>query len=60
MEKAMRIWEEEGLPQLRLKTPWHGYDLGDWTEEDKEFAQLAVEGRFAEIEAKLAKKAVKI
>jgi 4-hydroxy-3-polyprenylbenzoate decarboxylase len=60
MEKAMKIWEEEGLPQLKLRTPWYGYNLGDWTKEDEEFAQLAVEGRFAEIEAALAKKAVKI
>jgi len=60
MEKAIKIWEEEGLPPLKLRTPWYGYNLGDWTEEDKEFAQLAVEGRFAEIEARLAKKAVKI
>ena len=60
MEAALRIWKEEGLPQLKLKEPWYGYNLGDWTEEDKEFAQLAVEGRFAEIEAALAKRAVKI
>jgi 4-hydroxy-3-polyprenylbenzoate decarboxylase len=48
------------LPKLKLRTPWHGYNLGDWTQEDEKFAQLAVEGRFAEIEAELAKKATKI
>ncbi len=28
MEKAKQIWEEEGLPQLSPKVPWHGYSLG--------------------------------
>jgi 4-hydroxy-3-polyprenylbenzoate decarboxylase len=60
MERAMKIWEEEGLPPLKLREPWHGYSLGDWTREDEEFAELAAQGRFAEIEAKLAEKAVKI
>jgi len=45
---------------LRLREPWYGYDLGDWTDEDRKFAQLAVEGKFVEIEAALAKRAVKI
>ena len=51
MERAMKIWEEEGLPPLKLREPWHGYSLGDWTPEDEEFAELAAQGRFAEIEA---------
>jgi 4-hydroxy-3-polyprenylbenzoate decarboxylase len=60
MENALKIWEEEGLPQLRLREPWHGYNLGDWTKEDEEMAELAVRGDFAEIERRLAEKAVKI
>lgn len=60
MERAMKTWKEEGLPELNLREPWYGYSLGDWTREDEEFAELAVQGRFAEIEAKLAAKATKI
>ena len=44
MEKAVKIWEEEGLPALTLKTPWYGYPLGYWTKEDKEEAELALNG----------------
>ena len=51
---------KEIYARLRLREPWYGYDLGDWTDEDRKFAQLAVEGKFAEIEAALAKRAVKI
>lgn len=60
MERALRIWEEEGLPRLKLRDPWYGYNLGDWTKEDEEIAELAVQGKFAEIEARMAEKAVKI
>ncbi|MBP1157183.1 MULTISPECIES: UbiD family decarboxylase [unclassified Paenibacillus] len=44
MENAKKRWEELGLPTLNPKSPWHGYDLGYWTEEDEEKAQLAVRG----------------
>jgi 4-hydroxy-3-polyprenylbenzoate decarboxylase len=60
MERAIKIWQEEGLPPLRLKDPWYGYNLGDWTKEDEEIAELAVQGRFSEIEGRMAEKAVKI
>ncbi len=60
MEQAIKIWEEEGLPRLQLRKPWYGYNLGDWTKEDEEFAELAVKGEFAEIERRLAKGALKI
>jgi 3-polyprenyl-4-hydroxybenzoate decarboxylase len=33
MEQAKLLWERLGLPPLRPETPWHGYSLGDWTEE---------------------------
>lgn len=48
------------LPSIELREPWYGYNLGDWTPEDERFARLAVEGRFAKIDAALAKKAVRI
>ncbi|MCF8480970.1 MAG: UbiD family decarboxylase [Rhodospirillum sp.] len=48
MERAKILWERLGLPGLRPETPWHGYSLGDWTEEWDENARLAAEGRWME------------
>ncbi len=48
MERAVQIWEEEGLPRLKLKVPWFGYSLGYWSERNEEEAQLAVQGRHYE------------
>ncbi|MFQ5849947.1 MAG: UbiD family decarboxylase [Candidatus Binatia bacterium] len=44
MEQALQIWQGEGLPPLRLRTPWYGYPLGLWTTEDKELAEGATKG----------------
>ena len=44
MEKARLIWEEEKLPALSPKAPWHGYELGRWTERNREEAELALRG----------------
>ena len=44
MEGARKIWEELGLPALSPKSPWHGYTLGHWTEENAAEAELAVLG----------------
>ncbi len=44
MERARQIWEEEGLPPLAQTSPWHGYSLGFWTEEDEQEAELALKG----------------
>lgn len=60
MEKAVKIWEEEGLPALTLKTPWYGYPLGYWTEEDKEEAELAINGEHYQTGEKLAIQRVKL
>ncbi|MBI4330574.1 MAG: UbiD family decarboxylase [Chloroflexi bacterium] len=46
MEKAGQMWEAEGLPALTPKTPWFGYSLGSWTEENREEADLAVRGEW--------------
>lgn len=46
MERAKRIWEELGFPQLRPRVPWHGYHLGIWPVEDEELAQLGERGDF--------------
>ncbi|MDP2644777.1 MAG: UbiD family decarboxylase [Desulfobacterales bacterium] len=48
MEKALQIWNQEGMPPLALKEPWYGYSLGLWTREDEELAQKAVDGEYFE------------
>ncbi|MBI3013985.1 MAG: UbiD family decarboxylase [Candidatus Tectomicrobia bacterium] len=49
MERALQIWNEEGLPALNnLKAPWFGYSMGYWTEEDAQEADLAVQSRYFE------------
>jgi len=48
MENAKELWEKLGLPPLKPESPWHGYSLGDWTQEWDEMAQRAVEGNYME------------
>lgn len=55
MEAALKIWDEEGLPKLSLKTPWHGYSLGLWTEENQEEAELALKGQHYQTGEKTAR-----
>jgi DNA polymerase (family 10) len=45
MESARRLWDELGLPQLKPKSPWHGYELGHWPEELRNAAEAAAAGR---------------
>ena len=59
MERARQIWEEEGLPQLSVKAPWHGYSLGHWTKENEEEAGLALKGEHYQTGEKLAKQRIK-
>lgn len=54
MVRAQEIWTELGLPDLALREPWHGYELGAWTDENREEAVLAGLGRYLETGAKLA------
>jgi UbiD family decarboxylase len=58
MENARQIWEELGLPKLEPRTPWHGYSLGRWPEENAEEAELAVQGRYYETGEKLMQRQV--
>ena len=46
MDEALRIWQAEGLPQLKLKEPWWGINLGGWSEEEEGLAQAAIEGDY--------------
>jgi 4-hydroxy-3-polyprenylbenzoate decarboxylase len=53
MEKARTIWDELGLPPLRLREPWYGYSLGDWPEDSVETAQLIVNGELEKYAEKM-------
>jgi UbiD family decarboxylase len=46
MENARALWERLGLPELKPEAPWHGYDLGAWSQELERQAQMAVRGDF--------------
>jgi 4-hydroxy-3-polyprenylbenzoate decarboxylase len=46
MERAMAIWQELGLPNLSLKDPWFGENLGYWSREDEDDAARAVRGDY--------------
>ncbi|MEE2996467.1 MAG: UbiD family decarboxylase [Pseudomonadota bacterium] len=48
MERARELWEELGLPPLNPESPWHGYSLGDWTEEWDQLAKHAAHGKYLE------------
>jgi UbiD family decarboxylase len=46
MENARVIWDELGLPKLSPQSPWHGYELGDWSKLWDVYAQRAVTGEW--------------
>ncbi len=46
MENAKALWEKLGLPPLRPEAPWHGYSLGDWTDEWDKSALEATRGNW--------------
>ncbi len=49
MERARELWEELGLPPLRPRAPWHGYDLGAWPDAFREMAEAGERGDFEKI-----------
>jgi len=53
MDGALKIWNELGLEPVKLKVPWYGYNLGCWTKEDEENAELIVSGKYREVGKKL-------
>ncbi len=53
MEHAKQIWEKLGFPALNAKVPWYGYNLGAWSKENEEEAELAVRGGYYETGEKL-------
>ena len=50
MERAANIWQRlgnrYGLPRLNLRPPWHGYQLGDWSDLWEEFARKCAAGEW--------------
>ena len=48
MEDAKELWDKLGLPPLQPQSPWHGYSLGDWSQEWSEMAKRATEGGYME------------
>ncbi|MDH3701720.1 MAG: UbiD family decarboxylase [Alphaproteobacteria bacterium] len=48
MEEAREIWNELGLPPLKPESPWHGYELGRWSDRWEAIANRAVAGDYLE------------
>jgi UbiD family decarboxylase len=44
MQRAEALWAELKLPPITLKSPWHGYTLGDWIERWDVWAGRTVRG----------------
>ena len=57
MVKALEIWgKHKDLPAPELRPPWHGYEMGYWTEEMQRFADMIVKGQYLEIGDEMAKR----
>lgn len=56
MEEALQLWKQQGLPPLKLKEPWWGYDLGYWSQEHDNEASLATKGEYYKTGERLAQK----
>ena len=54
MENALKMWQQHDLPELSLKAPWYGYELGRWSDDEKLEADLATQGRYFETGIKQA------
>lgn len=59
MENAKAMWENIGLPTLNPKEPWCGYELGFWTDEEREEADLAIKGEHYKTGVKIAAQRIK-
>jgi hypothetical protein len=46
MDRAAEIWREQGLPELRLKEPYYGRNLGYWHPEEDRKAEWALQGEY--------------
>ena len=48
MEHAKELWDKLGLPALNPEAPWHGYSLGDWSDDWDDAAARAAAGDYLE------------
>ena len=55
MERARELWEAEGLPALKPRVPWFGYELGHWPKEYAEAADGVLKGKIYEMGEKVYK-----
>lgn len=46
MERALELWDELGLPELRLRSPWYGVSLGHWNDQLDQDALAATTGDY--------------
>jgi 4-hydroxy-3-polyprenylbenzoate decarboxylase len=60
MERARKLWERLELPKLQPQDPWYGYNLGSWSEEDEEEAELALKGEHYQTGEKAVRKRVPV
>ncbi|MDG6904465.1 MAG: UbiD family decarboxylase [Nitrososphaerota archaeon] len=58
MENALRMWKKLGLPDLSLKQPWYGYELGYWPETYARDADLILKGEQYKVVERLEKERV--
>ena len=58
MENALKIWRELKFPELSLRQPWYGYELGFWPQESREDADFVVKGDFESVGKRLAARTV--
>jgi 4-hydroxy-3-polyprenylbenzoate decarboxylase len=53
MQEAVSLWQELKLPALDLRVPWYGYELGWWTDAERQAGQAAIQGRHYETGEKM-------
>jgi len=46
VERAIELWREEGLPELKLREPLWGTVAGYWDEEHRKKAEMALRGEY--------------
>jgi hypothetical protein len=57
MDRAIALWrQQKDLPEPEMRPPWHGYELGYWSEEMQRFADMIVNGQYLEIGEEMAKR----
>ena len=60
MERAREIWEEQGLPPLKPREPWHGVSWGEWPESYRRHAEMGDRGEFEQIAAEILQQKKKV